>query len=468
MSKKKTHGEVFTPQRIINFMISKTYNPKDMDYVLEPGCGDGRFIISIIKKLIEFFDGDYHSINLKIEKIYGIELDLENYNKSKNNISEFISNYPLINKSPNIIYGDALMDIPEEIKWDLIIGNPPYVRIHNLPYDYLKSLQKKYDYLKQGMVDLYYGFFELHKKLNDNGIMCFITPNSFLYNKSGQIMFKDLYDKKLFKNILDFDSVKVFDNASTYTCITTLTKNSKDFSYNIIDYNFNTKNTLKIPYGEENVVFTSLKQIKSDKKIKFSDRYKVKTGFATLSDKIFVITSYTEDGDNLIFVKNNNQYIIEKSITKKCIKASKFDDGYHRVIFPYQSIDGKNIPLTENELKNNFPLAYEYMIEYKEDLLQRDKGKTPKDKWFLWGRTQCINNTDGNKIIISPMYLNTPFNFVDEEVLVYSGYFIISEKYDEIFTNSEFIKDLKNISKPISQGWKSIQKKNIDEVLISK
>jgi len=466
MSKKKTNGEVFTPQRIIDFMLSSSYDPINMSYVLEPGCGDGRFIISIIKVLIKTFDGNYDVINSKIEKIYGIELDLENYLKSTRNVEEFISNYPLITTKPNIIHGDALLDISEEIKWDYIIGNPPYVRIHNLSSDYLKILQENYEYLKKGMVDLYYGFFELHKNLSTNGVLCFITPNSFLYNKSGEVMFKDLYDKKLFKTILDFDSIKVFENASTYTCITTLCGDSKEIDYTVIDYDFNLKNTIKIQYDENDVSFTSLKQTKSKNKTKFSNKYKVKTGFATLSDKTFVITNFTEYDDNITFIKNGTEYTIEKSITKKCIKASRFDGNYHRVIFPYHFVNDKNIPLTEGELRNDFPLSYEYLLDNKEILLLRDKGKTPEDKWYLWGRTQGINNTNGNKVVISPMYLDTPFNFVEEEVLIYSGYYIISETFDGIFRDDKFIEDLKNISKPMAHGWKSIQKKSIDEVLI--
>ena len=114
---------------------------------------------------------------------------------------------------------------------------------------------------------------------------------------------------------------------------------------------------------------------------------------------------------------------------------------------------------TEDDFLNLYPLAYNYMSIHKTQLMLRDKGKISEEKWFLWGRTQGINNTDGSKIIISPIYLNNPFTYINQNVLVYSGYYIISESYNELFNDPNFIKSLNFISKPMALGWKSLQKK---------
>ena len=466
MDKKKINGEVFTPSNIIDYMVNENYSPNDVDYVLEPGCGDGRFIIKMIEKIIQYYNYEYSVINQKINKIYGIELDFDNFNKANTNINNFLLNYPQITTKPNIINGDALIDLPKNIEWDLIIGNPPYVRIHNLPSSYLNILKKEYRYLNEGMVDLYYGFFELHKKLSKKGMLCYITPSSYLYNSSGKSLLDDLYKNKLIKSIKDFDSLKMFEQVSTYTCITTLTKNNDLFEYILLNSDFTTQKLTKVFYKEDEFLFSSIKQSNNSGKIKFSEKYKVKTGFATLCDKVFILKDYVEDDELITFIKKNVTYTIEKGLTKKCVKASKFDGNLHRVIFPYENVNGVNKPLSEENLANNFPMGYEYLKNNKKILLSRDKGKIDEKKWFLWGRTQCINNNEGPKIIISPMFSNSPFLYVNEDVLVYSGYFIISETFDEIFKSHEFIENLKNISKPMANGWKSLQKKIIDEVFI--
>jgi len=466
MDKKKINGEVFTPEKVINHMVKNNYLPHEMDYILEPGCGDGRFIIKVISQIINYYESNDKIINQKISKIFGVELDNENYNTCITNIEEYLSQYSFINSRPNIINGDALLDLPNNIEWDFIIGNPPYVRIHNLPKQYLNILQKKYSYLQNGMVDLYYGFFELHKKLSKKGVLCFITPSSYLYNSSGKSLIKDLYQNRMFQKIEDFESMKIFSDASTYTCITTLSRNNSHFNYKILDSQFNVKKDSEVDYSLTEFALSGIKQNNKDGGVLFSTKYKVKTGFATLADKVYVIKDYEEDDDLIRFQKNDIDYSIEKKLTKKCVKASKFDGNFHLVIFPYKNINGKNIPLTESELIQNYPLGYDYLYDNKQRLLSRDKGKIEEDKWFLWGRTQCINNTEGSKIIISPMFIDTPFTFVEEDVLVYSGYFIISDRLDDIFTERQFIDNLKSISKPMAQGWKSIQKKIIDEVVI--
>jgi adenine-specific DNA-methyltransferase len=467
MSKVKTKGEVFTGQFIIDFMLGKTYDPISMNYVLEPGCGDGRFITSIIKILIETFGDNHQTLNDKIEKLYGIEIDDSNYNAAVNNINNLLSQYEYIVARPTILHGDALLnDYVETIKFDFIVGNPPYIRIHNLPKDYLTVLQSKYNFLKNGMVDIYYGFIELYKKsMNENGTLCFITPNSYLINTSSENLIEEIYKDRMFNQIYDFKSEKLFDGAATYTCITILRKTDDEFKYTLADREFNTLSETVIQYNDQQINFLNEIQNNSTGK-RFSELYKVKTGFATLADKIFVLTEFVDNGDTLTFQKNGLEYTIEKSATKFCVKASKFDGNYHRVIFPYKKENGRNVVMTEEELIANYPLTHAYLNEYKSKLLTRDKGKKDvKYKWYEWGRSQALNNVDGKKIAISTIFENNPFVFIDEDTLIYSGYFIITDN-DDIFTNKQFLDSLKSISKPVSKGWFSLQKKILDNVII--
>jgi hypothetical protein len=316
------------------------------------------------------------------------------------------------------------------------------------------------------MVDLYYGFFELYRKcLNTNGVLCYITPNSFLYNNSAEKMLQSFYSENFLHSILDFKSEKMFKNASTYTSITTLKKNSVDIKYSKINKDFECYDEIIISCNKTN--FNFLKEIQTNQNgVRFSELFKIKTGIATLSDKIFVIDKFEIDNEVIRFIKNGVEYSVEEIITKKCVKASKYVGDFYRVIFPYKNVEGKNVPLTGEELINEYPMAYDYLNSNKDKLLKRDKGKIEKDKWFLWGRTQGINNADGKKIIISPLYSNTPFIYIDENVVVYSGYHILSDEYPILFNSDGFLNSLKKISKSVGGGWFSLQKKILDNVLI--
>jgi adenine-specific DNA-methyltransferase len=61
---------------------------------------------------------------------------------------------------------------------DFVVGNPPYVRVHNLGNYY--ELVKKFSFSQAGMTDLFIVFFEVGlNMLNNNGKMCYISPTSY-------------------------------------------------------------------------------------------------------------------------------------------------------------------------------------------------------------------------------------------------------------------------------------------------
>ena len=76
--------------------------------------------------------------------------------------------------------------------------------------------------------------------------------------------------------------------------------------------------------------------------VKFSELFKIKTGIATLADKVFIIDSYNINNGLISFTKQNIAYEIEESITKKCVKASKYKDVFYRIIYPYKNINGRS------------------------------------------------------------------------------------------------------------------------------
>ena len=142
MSKHKTLGQVYTPNWIVSEILDSVgYNNDTIldKYILEPSCGDGVFLIEIVSRYINIgFTNNLskEQIAKNLEKyIYGIELDEIEYKKSIINLD-------------NLVIKDLSEDI--KVKWnifnrntleiyksysdffDFIVGNPPYIRIHNL------------------------------------------------------------------------------------------------------------------------------------------------------------------------------------------------------------------------------------------------------------------------------------------------------------------------------------------------
>ena len=110
----KRFGEVYTPEYIVKSMVDKipdeVWNNKNIK-VLDFACGCGIFAFFIYKKLIQYFDHDYVMNNV----LYFNDVQEKNINKIK-----YIFNNP-----KNIYQGDFL-EWKSDIKFDVIIGNPPF------------------------------------------------------------------------------------------------------------------------------------------------------------------------------------------------------------------------------------------------------------------------------------------------------------------------------------------------------
>ena len=375
----KNNGVVFTDRKICDIIINKL-QPKITDVICEPSVGKGIFVFS----LLEYFK-QRHTIeelsHFVINNLYCYDINEEFLNEFKILLLEYFDNKIDLSKS-NIICGDFLLS---NKNYDIIFGNPPYVRIQNINEE--KSLEHS-------------------KKIG------FIITNTFIKNKSG------LFLREMLKNrlnyVYDFKVKRVWKNISTYTSIIICGDDSNELIYEDIK---NKLTIVKSNLNDDKWIFNQL-EIKNNKMIDLIYSY---TGpIATLKDDIF------KDVDN-----------IESDICKYYIKATKNYKG--SIIYPYR--DGKIIE--EDELKEKYPLCYSYLKDNKEILLNRDGGKTNKDGWYAYGRKQGLLKPIRGKRIMIPLTFKRSegIKFIEldsKEYIAMSG-IIIDIKEDKY---NKFIKEL--------------------------
>jgi len=341
-------SDVFTPDIIVNMMNNYLTNDGNL---LDPAVGKG----NLINKLNL---NNYSNID-----IYDIKKDYLDH----------CPNNKIVNK-----YNLDFIKAPITKKYKNIIMNPPYIRIQDLSNDYINFIRNNFKILNNGNIDLYYTFIiKCINLLEDDGIMIAITPNSYLYNKSALNLRKYLIENKFIHKIIDFNFDKVFKNVSTYCCITIFTKkNKEELIYNDQNIKYSIINN-----KEWNIFQTNVKS----KKLK--DICKIKNGIATLRDKIYIhdVKLYNEPCWKIITNSRNDKWII----------------------FPYDD-NGKIIK--EHEFKELNPLTYNYLIQNKEELLKRDKGKKEYVKWYAFGRTQSLVKSNYKEVIYIPTFIN-PNNF---------------------------------------------------------
>ena len=166
---------------------------------------------------------------------------------------------------------------------------------------------------------------------------------------------------------------------------------------------------------------------------------------------------------------NEKKYYIEEDIIIPYIKVSKYksDDDIGRIIFPYTVKDNNSIPIDVKVLKKKYPMTYQYFIDTKETLDERDSdGKLNLSNWYMYGRSQGLNLWN-EKILFSTFNQNPNFVKSNEKKFLFSnGYCIINYDLDEDvllkIINSDIMKYyIDNTSYSISGNYKCYQKKYV-------
>ncbi|WP_418531365.1 Eco57I restriction-modification methylase domain-containing protein [Phocaeicola sp.] len=233
ISNKKT-GSYYTPIKTVRFMYKYLESQKNwVCDMLEPSAGDGRFIEQGLK-------------NDTISKIVGVELVKE---KAEILLQRFMG------KNIHIISKDFLeFSLYSKEKYDLIIGNPPYINKKNIEPVFVErayTLCKQYN-LPKGIVQNAWVAFILASlsHLAAKGVLFFVLPIELL-----QVQYAEKLRVFLEKNfntihILTFDE-KMFPEIEQNTCLLYLTNCKEKTPY--IDYKQYKKLDSEKPYSTSKI-----------------------------------------------------------------------------------------------------------------------------------------------------------------------------------------------------------------------
>ncbi|PHV63759.1 Eco57I restriction-modification methylase domain-containing protein [Cyanobacterium aponinum] len=321
--------------------------------------------------------------------------------------------------------------------FDIVIGNPPYMRIQEIQ----KNSPKLAQYLKDkyisasGSFDIYCCFIEIATKLiNLSGNVAYIVPHKFFQGAFGKKLRGLISKDKMLKQIVDFGSSQVFESATTYTCLLFLSHNNPEFKF--IELQSDTQlsdlvNILELVYSNSNLETNKIKiglisnnnlndsewnfsvgenakilaKLKSQPLTLADVCDKIFVGLQTSADKIYFLEHKSENKGIITAYSNslNCDVQIEKDFVKPLLKGA----DVHRYqplepkiwcIFPYKLNQNQAVLYTQQEIKTKFPLAWQYLLANKTDLENRESGRF-KDEWWCFSRPQNMTEFEQKKII---------------------------------------------------------------------
>lgn len=332
-------------------------------------------------------------------------------NKLESQIEEIKSNQIFENAFEwRFEFPEVLNDSGEFVGFDVVIGNPPYIRQEEIKEfkPYLKSNFTLYT----GTADVYVFFIEKgFDIMKDKGVFTFIMPNKFMQAGYGQLARKFLLNNNLIE-IIDFGDYQIFEEATTYPCILTASKevasetfkttkiNSPDFisdfpSYvssiaNLINHNSLNDETWVV----SNVHDQNLLQKVRSKCVKLEAYIGegAKRGVVTGLTEAFLIDESKRE--ELITYDSKNKEIIKPLLQGRDIKP------YHSLVpnkyllfipwhFPLHyddTISGASKE-AETEFQKQYPTVFNHLLGFKEKLSARNKVETGiRYEWYAMQR----------------------------------------------------------------------------------
>ncbi|WP_298539956.1 N-6 DNA methylase [uncultured Aquimarina sp.] len=456
-------GAIYTPENIRNYITESTFSKWEgnIENVLcaDVACGCGGFLLTVSNYIKANTNKDFSEIYSG--NLFGVDIANYSINRAKILLSlNAILQGEDFDFEFNFHKGNTLcLDINNAFNipinsFDIIVGNPPYVCSRNMDEESL-ALVKNWSVGNSGHPDLYIPFFEIGvENLSPNGVLGYITVNSFFKSINGRALREYISNKKLSLKIVDFGGEQIFEAYNTYTCLCFITNDTsngiyykrmeskslfeiKENDFYFIEYesidDWNGWNLVDNEYAEK------LISIIENTGIHFFDKYQTRNGIATLKNKVFKFTPVKEDNEFYYRKEKGEEEVrIERGICRSIINSNSIESqesllaNNEVIIFPYHYVNGVRIVILEDEFRTNYPSAYNYLESNKIVLSNRDKGKRDYEAWYAYGRTQSLD-IKGLKLFF-PHITDSP-NFIiaeDRDLLFYNGLAAFSEDIDEL------------------------------------
>ncbi|MDR0309052.1 MAG: Eco57I restriction-modification methylase domain-containing protein [Coriobacteriales bacterium] len=231
---KSNNGVVFTKEWIVELMLDCCGYTSDKNLaaslIIEPSCGQGAFLIPIVRRLIASTKKYSCNIADLYDSIRAFELDEQHIKECWTMLFQL-----LINEGIDIQTAEKLLDcwlvnsdflLCETFrKADYVIGNPPYIRGTEID----RVLREKYIRACKTMTagtDIYVGFIETGLRyLKPNGVLNFICADRWMHNAYGKKLRKLVSENYSVDIILKMPDVDAFNTeVSAYPAIIQISK----------------------------------------------------------------------------------------------------------------------------------------------------------------------------------------------------------------------------------------------------
>jgi len=281
-------------------------------------------------------------------------------------------------------FPQVLNDDGDYIGFDLVIGNPPYIRQEELGLLQKQFYTTNYQ-VGNNSADIVVYFFELGNKIakTDTGKCSLITTNKWMKASYGKELRKYILDYKIY-SIIDYNELRVFDSAATFPAVFQFAKEQptntipflsvKSLEYTDLDEVMKKESLLvstarlsdeswELADDNTRVILDKLREkgVKLGHYTNNEIYYGIKTGF----NEAFILSN--EQKEAIIESDKNAEEVIKPALRGDYIRKFQVHDKKEWIILSKKGIEIEK-----------YPSVYNHLLKYKSSLEQ----KAGDSKWY--------------------------------------------------------------------------------------
>jgi hypothetical protein len=345
---------------------------------------------------------------------------------------------------PKVFFG-------EQKGFDAVVGNPPYVKIQNIPENQREYLEKIYDVAEE-RYDLYGLFTERGLSISGSEFG-YILPSKFFESQAGAPLRNYLRDRKAIREIDSFEEYQVFDGVTTYTCLLFLSKDETE-SFKVRKaqdedatekFDLELFDSFELDYShlEEKWDLTNPKKLEVVDQVKGFDNSledileSIYVGIQTSANDIFYVDKISDYGDLIKCetesgVKELEKDLLHPILLGKDIKRFRGPKDDRLMIYPYKKENGKTKLIEEDELREKYPKIYDYLSEHKEKLSDRGTESQEYESWYAHWCPRNFERKEKEKLLTPDVSMKGQFTYDPEGKFFFSNsaYSLVIEDED--------------------------------------
>ena len=201
---------------------------------VEPAAGDGAFALPMVERLLASSMRHGHPIQSCGEALLLYEVDAEGAERLRTAVFARLQGAGVSVADARrlaacwVRCGDYLLDAPQLPGADLVVGNPPYIRLEDVSPERMAWYRNMYPTMR-GRADLYIAFYEAAlRQLKPGGTCTFICADRWMLNQYGADLRQLITSSYGVETVIEMHDAEPFaDDVAAYPAVTVIRRSSQ-------------------------------------------------------------------------------------------------------------------------------------------------------------------------------------------------------------------------------------------------